>query len=244
MENERMIFNLAQGQNEVVIREGRAPEQLPILAPIKTNIVGTIGCVAEYLTKRLDKEQFQPENCHIIVNRENVSISLVTNESDAYKRGSVVGKIQYHPAFYNFGINRHKVWTPVELGLHCKMNRTFFADRSVNMKLVSDLMHFTATINSSMDHQIQENGSRSDNFSQVVNSNLPASFQLNIPIFKGDQPEIIEVETFAQIEGRTVEFMLISPGAQEAFEAIRDKKIDEQLAIIREVAPDIAIIEE
>ncbi len=57
------------------------------------------------------------------------------------------------------------------------------------------------------------------------------------------QPETIEVETFAQVNGREVAFVLLSPGAQVTLEDLRDKVIDEQLEQIREIAPEIAIIE-
>lgn len=244
MDNEKMILNLAQGANEVIIREGNAPDMLPIKAPVKTDIHGTIGTVAEYLSKRIDAEQFFQEDCHIKVNRENVTITLVINEADPYKRGEVSGKLQFHPAFKGFGINGGKVWTPVELGMHVKMNRAFFTDKTANMNLVSTLMHFTADVNNKIDRQVQENGNRTDNFAQVVNSNLPEKFALHIPIFKGEAAEDIEVETFAQVNGREVAFVLLSPGAKETLETIRDNMIDKQLAAIKEIAPNIAIIEE
>ena len=136
-----------------------------------------------------------------------------------------------------------KEWTPAELGLFFKMNRTFFPDRKTNMELVSCLMNFNGTVNATIDREIKMNGSRTDNFAQVVNSNLPESFTLQIPIFKGLQPETLEVETFAQIDGRDVHFILMSPGAQATLEDIRDKVLDKELADIREIAPDIAIIE-
>ena len=104
-------------------------------------------------------------------------------------------------------------------------------------------MNFTATINSKVDRAIQENGNRSDCFTQIVNSNLPASFTIKMPLFKGMPAETIEVETFAQVNGRDVSFVLLSPGAQATLEELRDKVIDAELAKIREIAPDIAIIE-
>jgi hypothetical protein len=112
------------------------------------------------------------------------------------------------------------------------------------MDLVTRLKHFTATVNSSIERMSRENGDKTDNFSQVVNSNLPESFKLVIPIFKGRAAETIEVETFARISGREVAFILLSPGANQVTEDIRDKAIDEQIAAIREICPDIAIIEQ
>ena len=64
-----------------------------------------------------------------------------------------------------------------------------------------------------------------------------------MPIFKGMQLETIEVETFAQVDGREVSFVLLSPGAQVTLEDLRNKVVDEQLEQIKEIAPEIAIIE-
>ena len=61
--------------------------------------------------------------------------------------------------------------------------------------------------------------------------------------FKGGKPESLEVETFAKIDGREVAFVLLSPGAQATIEELRDKAIDEQLEAIKQIAPEIAIIE-
>lgn len=245
MQNEKLQINLVPGmaKAELVLREGEAPKELDPKAPIKTKLNGVIGAVVEYLQKRIDTGQFAQKDCHILVNRDKVEITLITNESDEYRRGEIIGKLAYNPKFIEFGINANKVWTPTELGLFIKMNRAFFADRSENMRLVSCLMNFTADVNNKIERAVKENGNRTDNFAQVVNSNLPESFTIQMPIFKGMQSEIIEVETFAQVDGREVSFILLSPGAQATLEDLRDKVIDEQLEQIREIAPEIAIIE-
>ena len=245
MQNEKLQINFAPGmaKAELVLREGVAPKELDPKAPVKTKLNGVIGAVVEYLTKRINTGQFAQKDCHILVNRENIEITLIINEADEYKRGEIVGKLGYNPKFVEFGINGGKIWTPTELGMFIKMNRAFFADRSENMKLVSCLMNFTADVNNKIDRAVKENGNRTDNFAQVVNSNLPESFAIQMPIFKGMQPETIEVETFAQVNGREVAFVLLSPGAQATLEDLRDKVIDEQLKQIREIAPEIAIIE-
>ena len=245
MQNEKLQINFAPGmaKAELVLREGVAPKELDPKAPVKTQLNGVIGAVVEYLTKRINTGQFAQKDCHILVNRENIEITLIINEADEYKRGEIVGKLGYNPKFVEFGINGGKVWTPTELGMFIKMNRAFFADRSENMKLVSCLMNFTADVNNKIDRAVKENGNRTDNFAQVVNSNLPESFTIQMPIFKGMQAETIEVETFAQVNGREVAFVLLSPGAQATLEDLRDKVIDEQLKQIREIAPEIAIIE-
>lgn len=248
MENERMQVNFGQGvtKGELVIREVNEVNELPVKAPLKIGIVGTIGAPFEFLQKRMDqKEQINQKRCHILVDRDKISIGLVFNENDDYNKGTITGKLEYNPKFVEFGINNSsRVWTPTELGLFFKMNRAFFPDRAENMKLVTELMNFTATVNNSIERSAKENGDRTDKFAQTVNSNLPAAFTLNIPIFKGMPAETLTVETFAQVSGREISFILLSPAANETMETVRDQVIDEQLKQIRDICPDIAIIEQ
>ena len=233
MEIENININATENNGkpvEVILREGKAAPELEPKAPVKTNLSGTIGTVVEYLTKR--------------INREKVSIELVINEADEYKRGNIKGELAFNPSFLKFGINDPSTtWQPAELGLFCKMNRAFFADPKENMTLVTTLMNFKADVNVKMERSLAENGNRTDNFAQVVNSNLPGKFNLKIAIFKGMPAENLEVETFAKIDGREVAFVLLSPGANQTLEDLRNKVIDEELVKIKEIAPEIAIIE-
>lgn len=247
MQNEKFQVQLGEGvtKAEVIIREVAKVNELKIKAPLKLNIEGVIGSVAEFLSKRADqKDQINQKRCHILVDREKISIKLIFNENDEYLTGSIKGTLAEHPKFYEFGINAGKVWTPTELGMLFKMNRSFFTDKTENMKLVTELMNFTATVNNSIERSAKENGDRTDKFAQTVNSNLPKAFTLRIPIFKGTQAETLEVETFAQVNGRDIAFVLLSPGANQTMEDIRDKVVDEQIKKITEICPDIAIIEQ
>lgn len=246
MQTEKVQVNFTEGQTsgELIIREVKEVNELKVKEPVKIKLSGTIGAPAEFLLKRMDQiDQINQKRCHIIVDREEISIKLVFNENDEYNRGEVIGTLEAYPKFTEFGINTGKIWTPTQLGLFFKMNRAFFSSRENNMELVSALMSFTATVNNSIERAANEKGDRTDKFEQVVNSNLPKSFNLVIPIFKGVSSETIEVETFAQVDGRQVSFTLLSPGAQAILEEIRDKAVDEQLKTIREACPDIAIIE-
>lgn len=230
---------------EYTIREGKAPELLPVLKPVPVKISGTIRSVTEFLERRKDQEdQINQKRCHIIVNRENITILLIIHENDPYLKGEVKATLETHPKFEEFGINNGKVWTPTQLGLFFKMNRAFFTDKAENMRLVTELMNFTATVSNSIERSAKENGDKTDKFAQTVDSNLPKAFTLNIPLFKGKHSEQLEVETFAQINGREVGFILLSPAANQTMEEIRDKVIDDQILMIRLLCPDIVIIEE
>lgn len=245
-DNKKVVINFPEGTNvaEVIIREGEAPAVLDPLPPIAPDISGVIGTPLEFLKKRISEiAQIDPKRCHVIVDRENISILLITNEDDKRLRGSIKGMLALHPKFIEFGINSSKLWEPNALGQFFKMNRAFFPDKSANMKLVSDLKNFEATVNSKIEKQKSENGDFKDNYSGVVMSNLPQAFSLKIPVFKGVDADIIEIEFYASVNGRTFSLQLVSPGANQLLEDLRDSVIDEQIDAIRELAPDIAIIE-
>lgn len=244
MDEKKYQINLPEGCTEVVIREGKAVQLLDEAAPKKMNLQGTLSSVTDFLKKRIDKGQFEIENCHLIVDRDNVAMALVINERDERRCATVSGKLEYHTDFAILGVNQNKLWAPSELAHVLKMHRYWFEDRTEGMKLVSTLMNFTADVNAKVEKFISERGDRSEAYSQVVNSNLPNAITLRLPIFKGVTPATVEVETFANIDGKQVAFWLMSPGATEVLNDMRNYAIDTQLDVIREIAPELVIIEQ
>ena len=245
-EDKKLVVNLPEGTSkaEVILREGEAAKALDPKAPVRIALSGTIGAPVEYLTRRKDEgDQFNVKRAHVIVERESVRVCLVFNENDEYTRGTVEGKLSYHPKFVEFGINSGKSWEPAKLGEFFKMNRAFFNSKEENMKLVNQLKNFKAKVNAAIEQERKDNGSYKDNYSQVVQSNMPSSFKLKLPIFKGFPVEDLEVELYASVDGREVALSLVSPGACQLLEELRDKLIDEQTAAIRALCPDIVIIE-
>jgi len=76
---------------------------------------------------------------------------------------------------------------------------------------------------------------------QVVEGNQPPSFELCIPIFKG-QPKVkftVEID----IDPDSLQGTLVSPDAQDIMVETRDELMDEVIKGIAELCPDIPIIE-
>lgn len=167
----------------------------------------------------------------------------LTIDETSYYQTEINGILQASKEMQEFGINVEKKWEPIKLSKFIKMHRAFFTDKSQNMMLVSTLKNFKAKVNQDIERSKEENGSKVDNYSQVVDSNLPKSFKLNIPLFKGFACEEIEVEIYADVDGRDVSLSLVSAGANEAIEEYKNKVIDVQLDAIRQIAPDIVIVE-
>jgi hypothetical protein len=188
-------------------------------------------------------QQIDHARTHIIVDRDNLKMTLVCNETDARHSMTITGSIELSRQFKAFGVNMDVQFSPEDLANFFRINRSYFLDRSENMTLVSTLKSFRAKIETEVEREKKDNGSVTDVYKKVVNSNLPASFKVCIPIYKGAAPEEIEIEIIATVNGRDVALELISPDAASIVEEVRDRLINDQLGLISEFAPEIPIIE-
>jgi len=241
-DNQPIVVNLPEGQNTLTLMQGTAPKQLDELAPVKFEASGTIEAPLRFLEQRVG--DIDQHKAHIFVNRDNLSIHLIYNENDAYTIGNVYGTLKLSKIFQSFGINTDKQWEPEQLGQFLKLNRTYFVSREENMKVVNALKTFDAKVNQTVQRETKENGNKAFSFRQAVDSNIPESFKLCLPVLSGGQPVEIDVETYATIDGAHVSISLQSPGANDIVEDIRNNYISGIVEKLREVAPEIVIIEQ
>ena len=230
---------------EVIVRRGEAARQaepLPTKAPEKIDIAGVLATPLEWLKQRVGTIE---QSCaHITVNREKLTITLIVNERDYYTTAQIVGTITFSDKFKALGINDSgKGWEPAKLGQFLRLNRALFKDKEACAKLVSTLKSFQATCNATIQKQQDPSGSRAIVYQQQVESNLPKSFTLEVPIFKGTAKQAIEVEFDHYVTDGDVMLQLVSPGAEEFTEFYRDTEIEKVLTEIKQVAPGIAILE-
>lgn len=246
MNTEQLNINFAEGEavKELIIREtNHVNEPLPILEPEKVNITGTITAPFAFLEKRWNDPQMEHNRTHLLVNRDNLKITLVVNETDKRNGMTITGQIELSRQFKAFGVNMDVQFMPEDLANFFRINRSYFKDRAENMVLVSNLKAFRAKIETEVEREKKDNGSVTDVYKKVVNSNLPASFKVCIPIYKGAAPEEIEIEVVATVNGRDVALELISPDAASIVEEVCDRLIDEQIKKFTEFAPEIPVLE-
>lgn len=232
-----MVANgLPCGVGEIVIREGKAVEQRE---PEQVAISGTIDAAARWLETRFDC--LKEKTCHVLVDRENLTISLRCNENNAY--GTVIrGNLVLSPEYKRFGINKGEYITNFEMAELIKMNRSFFETKAVAMKLVSDLQNFKAKVDKEIEQQDNHRGDRRILVNQAVEHNLPEAFNLVLPIFKGTEKQTVAVEVY--VDPSDFSCTLVSPEANDLVEEMRDRAIDEVLERIGARCPDIVIIEQ
>lgn len=179
--------------------------------------------------------------CHAPVTSSH--FESILKKGNMRKMQTIVGSIQLSRQFMGFHINDGQLWKPVQLGEFFRLNRSYFETKEKNMELVNLLKSFSAKVQTTIKKEFSDNGSITDSYEKAVDSNLPPSFDINIPIFKGAEPEKLSIETIAHVEGNTALLTLISPDAECITEESCDKIINAELDKIRKLCPEIPIME-
>lgn len=226
------------GINDFTFRTGEALEQKE---PVRVDISGTIDAPKRWLEKRLPLSTIDPKTCHVIVNREQLSITLNCDENYPYVT-TIKGQLEMSEQFEKFGINKYEYVTPIQMAELIKMNRSFFENRQVAMNLVTQLRGFKAKVEKDLENTDDTRGNRKQMINQVVDSNIPDSFTIVIPVFKGQKANEIECEVYINPEDLTC--TLVSPSAEDIIQDTRNYLIDDVLKEIQGLCSDIPIIEQ
>lgn len=243
--SEKINIHLQDGQQELVIRHGQAS---PATLPRKgININGTLKVVAEHLAK-LPQETLMLNshgdnkigNSYIEVDREKGSIVL-TEDAGMESSSTITGILAVDPRFKDFGINGSKSYTTHELADFIRMNRTFFETKEMAMKLVAELRNFKAKVDKDVELSSNDRGDKRMLLAQKIESNIPESFKLDIPIFKGYPAQKITVEVV--VDSGDMSCKLISPDASDFIEEFKGKLIDDELDSIRNLHPNLRVFE-
>jgi hypothetical protein len=190
------------------------------------------------LEKRADS--IDQKQCYVIFSREEMGIGLYLKEHEHYQ-DTVKGKLIISPEFKKFGINSGEYTTGLQLSDLIRMNRSCFEDKKKAMELVTIMRNFKATVTTQLEMSDDKKGNTAQLRRQTVEGNQPPSFELSIPIFKGQPKQKFTVEI--DIDPDTLQATLVSPDAQDLIAETRDSLMDGVLCQIQELCPDIPIIE-
>lgn len=225
------------GNVKITFAEEASPLSLHEETPVK--LKGILDSPARWVEAR--QSLLAGLACYVVLNREKMTIDLVTEERSHFKN-IITGVLEFHPVFLKFGINSGSYITPAQMADKIKMNRAFFESKTDAMNLVALLKDFKATIQGQVEKMNDNRGNVREVRQQAVTSNLPGSFNMKLPIFKGEKAKVFEVEVYIEAEDLTC--TLISPEANEEMELLRDTAIEAVTARILKVNPAIVIIEQ
>ncbi|MHC0441587.1 hypothetical protein [Flavobacterium sp. 3-210] len=221
---------------EITILEGKAE---PVFHKKSINVSGgSINSAFEYLSKKVVNPEII-EHSKIEFCYDKLYINLLY---DARQRDPdlIQGSLKLHPDLLKFNINSGKAYGTYELSDFIKMNRHYFENKEYAMKLVSQLRDFEGKVSRDLEQKADDRGNKRALINQVVESNIPASFILELPVFVGQSKIRLEVEVSINA---SFECTLISPDLKELIDIKSKEILGEQLKLIKELHPELKVFE-
>lgn len=244
--DKQIQFNNANG--EIAYRAGELPNLAKKVRDEAITITGNTGTVCTAMTKEPLKSrlEFLENNKGVYFNNdlyieydlERLEIFLKVG----FNMGSqdlYISRLKSAEILERFGINTDVTFNAKELSNLIKMNRSYFESKKRAMEIVSQLQNFKAKVNQEIENIDDQRGNKRYLKDQVIESNVPESFDLEIPIFLGVDHASIEVEIL--VEPDSMEFSLISPDLSEKQQSRGADIINNELAQIAEKCPGIKI---
>lgn len=216
MVKETYNFQLTEGQDELVIRQGEA---LPEVKLKSLHLSGDIFSPSEFVQKR--KEVINPLITHVVINKNEGRITLTTAE-DTELATTVTGKLSLSKEVGNFEIISGNDWELEKLGRFLKKNRRFFPDREENISLVNQLQNFKANVSTEIEKYKDDRGNHRSMIERKVINNIPDSFTLEMPIFEGFEKEKFTVKIGLESKDSRVVAWLESIELEEKIEDRKD----------------------
>lgn len=225
--------------NELIIRQGDAPELPPYSPPKPIRITGVISSVADWLGKR--KEDVAQLKSHVLFDMEAGTLKLIVDETNAINT-QIEGVLQLSEIYKTLGINVGGFVSPSTMGKTLKRLRYYFADEMEGMKVIAGLMNFNATITKTHANENDLTGnSKKLDMNILAESSLPNPFELKIPIFKGEENHVITCEF--EFDSEKMQVSLVSPAAYKKVQDAMQTRIGLELDRITELSPEIPQIQ-
>lgn len=229
---------------EVVLRQGVAPELVPEKAPKLIKKSGSIDAPFRWLEKRIDT--IDQNKCNIAVSRRMMSIHLSIDEENFYSH-EITGLLELSEEVKRLKINGSE-WDRNELARTLAVSKRFFCDENGFAQIIQALE--STEIQSKMNYNnTRDNRSRGNSSSESIKINTPESFKLVIPVLQGYEKKKVTVFIYVNLienphfNGFEEKFVLLSEDVYRYIDEVRDKLIDEQVGLLRDLAPKVPIIE-
>ncbi|QQU04012.1 hypothetical protein [Myroides odoratus] len=227
-------INVENGVNELVVRQGDASA---VHTGRNVNVDSvTIPAVAEFLSKEnITTEIILDSVLSFSIDKRTMELRYGVTQRHPYQINSA---IELNPDLERFGINSGNSYTTFELADFIKMNRHYFESKPVAMQLVSELKNFKAKVDKEVENSSNDRGNRRMLLNQVIDSNIPESFVLELPVFKGQPKARVVVEININDDFTCT---LISPDLKEFILLESETLINQQLDLIKEIHPQLRI---
>jgi hypothetical protein len=226
------LMNGAQG-SILTIREGKALEEKH---PERFMIKGRIESVRQYLDARRGStlaegtlQHIDKDKAVIIVNEEELTITLKLDPNNPFGT-EVIGQMQHNADLAGFQINKEHKFSRESLVKLLTFSRRFFNDAVEWENTLNAVRRLKVSSTSDISQDTDNRGNKELIFKKSVDSaNIPKSFILLIPIFKGQVPRKFSVDLCLEVTDAGVKFYLESVELVELTEQDRKDIINKEL---------------
>lgn len=221
--------------NELVYRSGSAA---PVEMPEIIKIEGDINTIKSFVEKRygvvdeakeaLGLQYINADRAIITVDKEKFEILLELDPENP-RGASVKGKLSLAPELLKFCINTGKGFTREELVKLIRFNKMWFSNREQADGLEKAYMAFSAEINANIGKESDTRGNVNNSYKKTVTTNIPESFILNVPVFKGQERRQFRVDIVIETTDASTRFYLESVELHDLITIESEKILNDQL---------------
>lgn len=218
----------------LTIREGKALEEKH---PERLILAGRIESVRQFLDARRattlasgSLQYVDKDKAVIIVNEEALTITLKVDPNNPFST-EITGQMQHNADLAGFQINKEHKFSRESLVKLLTFSRRFFNDAVEWENILNAVRRLKVSSTSDISQDTDSRGNKEMIFKKSVDSaNIPNSFTLLIPIFKGQIPRKFSVDLCLEVTDAGVKFYLESVELVELTEQDRKDIINKELA--------------
>lgn len=217
-------------EKELVLRTGDA---LPVREPSKVTISGDINTISAFLSKRkkpteAGTQEILSDRTIVYTDKKNRTIRIDIDPEN-YFGAKVNGSLELSDELKQFAINIQSTYTRESLVKLFRFSKRHFDSAEVHLNVLTAYSAFRAQATTDHENSSDNRGNKKQLLDRQVTSNLPASFVLNIPIFKGQPKERFMVEICLELTDAGAHFWFESPELEELIALRTDEIFQKQL---------------
>lgn len=230
---ETLELKIDNANGELVIREGKAQEPLPLREPKIIAIAGDIHSVSNFINNRQTgsgSQEIDKNKAVVVVDKYNKTIVLQLDPENYYG-ATVTAKLEQSKELEQFGINTNTRYNRKSLLDLLRFNRLFFEDKNEHARVIAGLYKLRIKSEQEIQQEKDNQGNKRTlhDVKTVDDGGMVKEFTLTIPLFKGFADQRITVEICFEVLNGDVSFWLESIGLKEATDSAIDGILAEEL---------------
>lgn len=236
MEKE-IVVQVEKGVKTLEIRKGDAPK---ILTPQGLKISGTITAPSKFVEKR--KDELKDVNTHVLYSYTDKKILLVTEERFENKV-TVGGALEFSDELKKLDIfigngDEEKMYTHQQLLQKIRFNKSLFKNVEEANEIVKKLAKLVVDVKAKIESEQEEQrrGNKKETLDITVTTNIPMSFTLVCPIYKGFDKKTFLVTICYEVRDRGLSLWLESEELSLLIDGEAEKIIAEEIVKLADYA--------